>query len=448
MFTKVAVEGFKSFRDRTEVELRRLTLLAGANNTGKSSLIQPLLLLKQTLLSDADAGPLRLDGPNVIFNRKDQMFWSMPGEERSNRLQIGVWANHSRRMWISGVEISLQNPGPESQLKLEKCTWFSGKDRLELDAGDSPSTLKQKMKNTALFRKMIGFFFRYGHFEPEIAREGPFLDIRFRGNKGKSHAGPTLAGLASQPITLELRRLIHVPGVRGNPQRSYPILAVGPTFRGLFHEYVASLIEQWEKERAGRNGKPGSEDKLKILMGWLKQLGLTRKVGTRRWSEIQLEIRVARTVRGRRGWGRDMVSIADAGFGLSQSLPVVAALLAAENGQAVYVEQPEIHLHPDAQVGLAAVMAQALKRGIQIIAETHSPLLLLGIQKEIASGNLSPDDVVLHWFERDKDGASHVHSTGFHRDGSYENPEIPVDFSDVSMKLMREFLSAAASVTS
>ena len=447
MFTKVAVEGFKSFRDRTEVELRPLTLLAGANSSGKSSLIQPLLLLKQTLLSDADPGPLRLDGPNVIFNRKDQMFWSMPGEERSNRLRIGVWVNHSRRIWIRGVEISLHNRGRPSNLQLEKCVWYTSRDQLELHANDSPSTLEQKVKKTASLRKMLDFFLRLGKFQPEIAREGPFLDLRFR-RKGKGQAAPTLAGLASQRITLELRRLIHVPGVRGNPQRSYPILAAGPTFRGLFHEYVASLIEQWEKERAGRNGKPGSEDKLKILMGWLRQLGLTRKVGTRRWSEIQLEIRVARTVRGRRGWSSDMVSIADAGFGLSQSLPVVAALLAAENGQAVYVEQPEIHLHPDAQVGLAAVMAQALKRGIQIIAETHSPLLLLGIQKEIASGNLSPDDVVLHWFERDKDGASHVHSTGFHRDGSYENPEIPVDFADVSMKLMREFLSAAASVTS
>jgi hypothetical protein len=57
--------GFKSLRDAVEMELRPLTLLSGRNSSGKSSLMQPLLLLKQTLEASFDYGPLRLDGPNV-----------------------------------------------------------------------------------------------------------------------------------------------------------------------------------------------------------------------------------------------------------------------------------------------------------------------------------------------------------------------------------------------
>ena len=54
----------------------------------------------------------------------------------------------------------------------------------------------------------------------------------------------------------------------------------------------------------------------------------------------------ARMPRRRQGASNDLVSIADVGVGVSQSLPVVVALRTARPGQLVYIEQPEIHLHP------------------------------------------------------------------------------------------------------
>ena len=57
-----------------------------------------------------------------------------------------------------------------------------------------------------------------------------------------------------------------------------------------------------------------------------------------------------------------MVNIADVGFGVSQVLPVLVALIVAEPGQLVYLEQPELHLHPRAQVALARVLADAAKQ--------------------------------------------------------------------------------------
>jgi AAA15 family ATPase/GTPase len=72
--TKLSVAGFKSILDEQTIEIRPLTLLAGANNSGKSSMIQPLLLLKQTLEAPYDPGPLLLNGPNVKFTSVGQ-FW-------------------------------------------------------------------------------------------------------------------------------------------------------------------------------------------------------------------------------------------------------------------------------------------------------------------------------------------------------------------------------------
>lgn len=71
--TAISVGGFKSFTKDQRVEIRPLTLLAGANSSGKSSLMQPLLLLKQTLEASYDPGPLLLDGPHVRFSSAEQV---------------------------------------------------------------------------------------------------------------------------------------------------------------------------------------------------------------------------------------------------------------------------------------------------------------------------------------------------------------------------------------
>jgi hypothetical protein len=66
-FTEIGVSGFKSFSEETRIQLGSLTILAGANSSGKSSIMQPLLLMKQTLEAYYDPGALLLDGPNVSF---------------------------------------------------------------------------------------------------------------------------------------------------------------------------------------------------------------------------------------------------------------------------------------------------------------------------------------------------------------------------------------------
>src|SRR6266567_4254786 len=71
--TRLTVAGFKSIRHEQSVEIRPLTILAGANSSGKSSIMQPLLLLKQTLEANYDAGPLLLQGPNVKFTSVNQV---------------------------------------------------------------------------------------------------------------------------------------------------------------------------------------------------------------------------------------------------------------------------------------------------------------------------------------------------------------------------------------
>ncbi|MBL8152312.1 MAG: AAA family ATPase, partial [Blastocatellia bacterium] len=91
--TKISISGYKSIVQKQSVEVRPLTILAGANSSGKSSIVQPLLLLKQTLESSYDPGPLLLNGPNVKFTSVDQMF-SKTGEKGStNSFSVELHVN-------------------------------------------------------------------------------------------------------------------------------------------------------------------------------------------------------------------------------------------------------------------------------------------------------------------------------------------------------------------
>ena len=115
----IQVEGFKSLRDRTSVELGALTILAGANSSGKSSLIQPVLLLKQTYDQPYDPGPLWLGGPNVIFSDVEQLFWSTP-EQQKAAFTVAI----ASVSW--GVEITFAANGGAAEahpISIVQCVW-------------------------------------------------------------------------------------------------------------------------------------------------------------------------------------------------------------------------------------------------------------------------------------------------------------------------------------
>src|SRR4051794_13765876 len=88
--TAIAVRGFKSLYDESRIEIRPLTILAGANSSGKSSIIQPLLLLKQTLDATYDPGSLLLDGPNVQFTSAEQLLSKITGRPAVDRFTVEV----------------------------------------------------------------------------------------------------------------------------------------------------------------------------------------------------------------------------------------------------------------------------------------------------------------------------------------------------------------------
>ena len=93
--SKIAVSGFKSLANECEIDIRPLTILAGANSSGKSSIMQPLLMLKQTLEAPYDPGPLLIEGPNVQFTSAAQFLSKLIGEKEAEDFQLRIETDES-----------------------------------------------------------------------------------------------------------------------------------------------------------------------------------------------------------------------------------------------------------------------------------------------------------------------------------------------------------------
>ena len=381
--SRIYVKGFKSLAEECSIEIRPLTILAGANSSGKSSIMQPLLMMKQTIEAIYDPGPLLLDGPNVRFTSADQ-FLSGVGEIKEDKFNAGM--DLERVESISGLKVKSFVSFCATFLKT-----FQGMDIAEIfyRIDDQTMVLKPNMTPEEM---MIALKTTQKNFlisDPKnlkIEQNRFFLNLKILIDKESTY----LRTAESVHIANVILGLIHLPALRGNPERDYKKTSTGPRFPGTFEIYAASIIHKWQATQ---------DPRLHALGAALEVLGLTWKVGARAIDDVSFEVMVGRLIHKKIDDSNDMVSIADVGFGLSQTLPVLVALLAAEPGQLVYIEQPEIHLHPKAQMAMAQILAEAANCGVRVVVETHSSMLLLGIQSIVAEGKLSPDKVKLHWFK-------------------------------------------------
>lgn len=412
--TKIAVKGFKSIAEECEIDIRPLTILAGANSSGKSSIMQPLLMLKQTLESPYDPGPLKIDGPNVEFTEAAQFLSILPDKKGTDRFQIRV------EIWVSDFSYSVALTFRKEQ---------SGIGIVEMTRESTETNLPSSQKRFTLYPKMpsqeikaFGIQGPMGENFDDVQRLRCFLGLGSQDINGFYSVTYKLAS--------DITDTIHLPRLRGNPERIYKLAYPHPWYSGTFENYAANLIHEWQETK---------DECLKTLTDAFHILGLTGKVSAKRIGDISIQLQVGRLPHDRVG-ETDMVSVADMGFGVSQVLPVLVALIAAEPGRLVYIEQPELHLHPRAQVALAQVLADAAKRGVRVVAETHSSLLLLGVQTLVAEGDLSPELVKLHWFTRNKDGVTEVDSVDLDEAGTYG--DWPVDFDDVDLKTQSRYLDA------
>ena len=429
--TQISVAGFKSISQKQSIEIRPLTILAGANSSGKSSMMQPLLLLKQTLEETYDPGALLLNGPNVKFASVDQLLSRMGRGKTSHTFEVGISVGLDTAFSLCFRKRS------GGGIDIQQATFLDHGFAVNLRLGMTREEILSVIPS--FLRRFHGTLSEMEEINREwaVVRSRCFLALALRSEDGQlGPPFPPFDDFDASPravIGAHIRRLIHLPGLRGNPERTYPVTAVGRTFPGTFEKYVASVIAQWQTEK--------DHDKREQLSKDLEKLRLTWKVMAKPINDTQVELQVGRLSQITKGRARDLVNIADVGLGISQVLPVLVALQVAEPEQLVYLEHPELHLHPRAQFAMAQILASAADRGVRVVVETHSDLLLLGLRALVAEGKLASEKVKLHWFKRDSIGNTKVSSADLDEIGAFG--EWPEDFAEVALEAESRYLDAA-----
>ncbi len=430
---QISVAGYKSISQETSIEIRPLTILAGANSSGKSSIMQPLLLLKQTLEAPYDPGPLKLDGPVLRFTSAEQLLSRIGKRKLNDTFSISIRDT-------KGATLKIVYSRANKNVEIQEMSLSGYEEKfLNLRPNLSQKEIFDILSSTEVGKHILSQMQKISsdgnlHIRPSITRNRCFLDLELTlENNAQRMKFYLLDEVSTETTKKKITNLIHLPGLRGNPERTYSITAVSQTFPGTFESYAASVIAHWQTSK--------NKEKLDLLGKALQILGLSWKVEAEPVDGTKVELRVGRLPLVAKGGNKDLVSIADVGFGVSQTLPVIVALLVAEPGQLVYLEQPEIHLHPRAQTALAQLLSDAAKRGVRVVVETHSSLLLLGVQSLVAEGTLPTNLVKLHWFSRNADGMTEVTSTDLDETGAFG--DWPEDFAEVSLEAQDRYLTAA-----
>ncbi len=410
MLKNIKINNFKSW-EKLDLKISPITGLFGPNSSGKSSLLHFLLLLKQTKETTDRSLALDFGSTNsytnlgtyqdVIYshNIEHELSWKLDWT-LAKELEISDPLASRKTKLFNGKEMSLS-----ASVSLRNQQASTNQINYEFDE-QSFSIERQKSKPTAFSVKTQGkskFNF--------IRNQGRVWDIP---EPVKSYAFPDQAKTYYQNAGLLgdfefsyetlIDRIYHLGPLREHPKREYIWSGSSPLDVGQRGERVvdALLAAQSRGETRSLGYKKRKKTFEWIIAYWLKELGLIsdfKVVDIAKNSSLyKIELKIDEN--------SPPVLISDVGFGLSQFLPVLVLLYYVPKNSIVLLEQPEIHLHPAAQSGLADIIINAIHtRNIQVIVESHSEHLLRRLQRRVAEGQLENSDISLY-FSQMKSGKS------------------------------------------
>lgn len=369
MIRKIELSLFKCF-DLLKLPLAELTLLSGTNASGKSSFLQSLVLLNQTILENESSQRLILNGNILKLGTVQDVVNKVHGRQE---FSLVIVDDDSRHEWV-----------------------FSGqREEMSMSVRYISDVI-----SSAPLRKLIPSSDSY---IPPICNTLESLTYITA-----ERIGP------KDYYLLEDRNLIQTVGSKG--------------------EYAVSILYRFSGEIV--ESAITIDDIPPILMrqveAWMNKFFPGCGIEVTPISRMN-----AVTLGVRNSDETDYHRPINVGFGLTQILPILVAVLSARPNDLILIENPEVHLHPAGQALMGSFLAQAASSGIQIILETHSDHLLNGIRRAVSRKVLTPEQVALHFFRNSKSGLDHVVSPQLDANGSIDS--WPEDFFDQYDKDMNYF---------
>ena len=411
MLTRLKLQNFKIWEELDIGFAPRITGLFGTNSSGKSSIIQFLLMLKQTkdnpdrrlTLDFGTFGNLvNLGSFREVIHGHDEskrMAWTLGWESPGT---ISLEDTRKQNAIVNSRKISnlaeIESLGTNNGIRARYVSYLVKERRfgIELDTAGERFDLVSNLP-----AKQFEFIKKRGR---PIEIPGPI----------KTHLFPDQAKTLYQntgflsDLEVEYERLMdnifYLGPLREYPRRDYNWSGSSPVDVGIRGQLTMNAIIA--AEQRGRvykiKGKRKKVSFNEVVAYWLKKMGLVHSF------EVHAITKGAGIYRAQVQQAPDgpEALITDVGFGVSQVLPVIVLLNHVPEKSTVMFEQPEIHLHPAIQSNLADVMVGiAETRDLQLIVETHSEHFLRRLQRRIAEGKLPVREVKIFAAQMDMDRA-------------------------------------------
>lgn len=428
----ISVSNFKSIVQVNEFDLSHLTVLAGINSSGKSSLIQALLLLKQTLDGSSNE-MLNLKGPYVfanspldlIYNKKaGKMGFSLKfNKEELNGTDIAYHTDLTNLKILEfSVEFKVKADGFEvtkfsTQILFDKDTpspSFPSKFLLEKKKGGKFTVTNGDKTTTGLNLDSYSFV----NFFPVFA------------NKDNISISYLITKVVRNTTIDILQRVTYIAPLRMKPvlDRVYP-LDVETKYVVPDGENTRFILDRLatEKNPAFQEIKNWICEKLHLAKDFqvVKESGNRYRVVVTNKQDIK-------------------VDLMHMGLGLSQILPIITQGCISQPYSLMIVEDPDVHMHPSVQAAMADFFIFLCKvKNVAALVETHSDHFITRVRRRIAEEVIKPDLVNLVFVENNF-GRSTYNSISLSLKGKLEG-HMPKGFMDTADEDFRAIIQASMS---
>lgn len=412
---RIALKDFRAFQETGLIDIRPLTFLVGENSSGKTSLLAALnyiwslgerlgsptfnsppfdlgtfdeivhrvrgrtkprcfeIIVEEAITVDVTRSPLyyrrRESKPSRLTDncRLKLTFVDSVGDAVISKLNLGFRGYDLTVDFIERIRISIRNTSGKE-------IYSSHEDQGEMAFSGRAGKVEQL--NVAdlvyYFRRLI-------------------IDVEAPGNPKTEEAGEALAatGAALEHLLQAFPNAIFASApVRSNPSRVYTPIDQNRTPEGSHTPQRLFKIKEsnearWNRIKAGLE-KFGRES------GMFSAISVARY---RSSGSSPFHINVTR--KGKQS------NIVDVGYGVSQALPILTDLIESTPRSSYLFQQPEVHLHPQAQAALGSFFVDHIKdkRRSFIVAETHSDYLIDRVRMAIRNSEIKPKEVSLLYFQ-------------------------------------------------
>lgn len=502
------VNNVKSFKDSGIIKFKPITIFVGKNSCGKSSLLRFPVVLAQTAISNIDS-PIMLYGKmidygnyeDVVFGRREDKFqfeihydidihniqdsrYKMldflevkdeDGEERKKEIRdVSLKVSLDRRdkrMHVDFVELCIDGEClsgfyseddsyrielnyiyynymlcPEKYIMYANAiqfqTFFPFYDMREIfsaivglvvNADGKPVDME---KGQEVYNKLYNMANPFG--EEDLSE----AEVKIKRIRDGLEYASTIMSHIYQNMQFESRLITYIGPFRENPERVYRNSESQSLNVGVRGENVSTLlIRDFQKKNHLINE----------ISEWLyRTMGYKLCINDMGNSLFQIMLENDKGIKS---------NILDVGFGISQVLPIITQVIrmslvsrkirgGEELDETLYIEQPELHLHPAAQAELADIFVKCVKEnpGKTLVIETHSEHLIRKLQVLIADKNcpFTENDICVYYVDKNDDGIANVKEMELFSNGKFKS-KWPTGFFDKAHELSMELLRNSAS---